>query len=330
MRLFRVAALAAASLVATATFAAAQNTPNPATPYPDRPIRMIVPYVAGGATDALARLFSAKMQEQMKVAIIVENRPGAGGNVGTDAVAKAAPDGYTLLFNINGHAISPSIYKSQPFDADKDFARVTQLVSTSTVIVVNPKVPARTFQDLIALAKARPGVLNYGNTGIGNSLHLIMELLKAENGMDIQMVPFRGDAPLFQALLSGDIEVALVPTSAAKSHIESGAVRALGISTIQRSPTLPDVATIAEQGMPGFEYTGWMGLFAPAKTPRPIIDRLYREARAAIDAPDMQKRLEALEVTPVGSTPEAFDKMYFADRARFAKVVRDAKIPQID
>ncbi|MDB5572368.1 MAG: Tripartite-type tricarboxylate transporter, receptor component TctC [Hyphomicrobiales bacterium] len=328
MRLFRVAALAAASLFATASLAAPALAQT--APYPDKPIRMIVPYVAGGATDALARLFAAKMQEQMKVAIIVENRPGAGGNVGTDAVAKAAPDGYTLLFNINGHAISPSIYKSQPFDADKDFARVTQLVSTSTVIVVNPKVPAKTFPELVALAKAKPGVLNYGNTGIGNSLHLIMELLKAENGMDIQMVPFRGDAPLFQSLLAGDLEVALVPTSAAKSHIESGAVRALGISTLQRSPTLPDVPTIAEQGMPGFQYTGWMGIFAPAKTPRPIIDRLYREAKAAVDAPEMKKRLEALEVTPVASTPEEFDKMYFADRERFAKVVRDAKIPQID
>lgn len=298
--------------------------------FPDKPVRMIVPYVAGGATDAVARLFAAKFQEQMKVAIVVENRAGAGGNIGTDAVAKAAPDGYTVLFNINGQAISPSIYKSLPFDADKDFIRVSQLVSTSTVIVVHPKVPAKTLQELVALAKAKPGVLNYGSTGIGNSLHLTMELLKKETGTDIQMVPFRGDAPLFQSLLSGDIEIALVPTSAAKPHIESGAVRAIGITTAQRTPSMPDVPTIAEQGLPNFIVAGWMGLFLPAHTPRAIVERYWQETRAAIAASDIQSRLATMELLPVGNSPEEFDKVYRDDRARFARVIKEANIPLQD
>jgi tripartite-type tricarboxylate transporter receptor subunit TctC len=295
--------------------------------FPTKPIRMIVPYVAGGATDALARLFAAKFQGQMKVAVIIENRAGAGGNIGTDAVAKSAPDGYTVLFNINGQAISPSIYKSLPFDADRDFIRVTQLVSTSTVVVVNPKVPARNLQELVALAKSKPGVLNYGSTGIGNSLHLSMELLKRETGTDIQMVPFRGDAPLFQSLLTGDIEIALVPTSAAKPQIEAGSVVAIGITTAKRSPTLPDVPTIAEQGLPDFIVSGWMGLFLPAGTPKDIVERYWLETRSAIEAPDMLERLATMELQPVGSSPQEFDAVYYADRARFAKVIKEANIP---
>jgi tripartite-type tricarboxylate transporter receptor subunit TctC len=295
--------------------------------FPNKPIRMIVPYVAGGATDALARLFAAKFQGQMKVAVIIENRAGAGGNIGTDAVAKSAPDGYTVLFNINGQAISPSIYKSLPFDADRDFIRVTQLVSTSTVVVVNPKVPARNLQELVALAKLKPGVLNYGSTGIGNSLHLSMELLKRETGTDIQMVPFRGDAPLFQSLLTGDIEIALVPTSAAKPQIEAGSVAAIGITTAKRSPTLPDVPTIAEQGLPDFIVSGWMGLFLPTGTPKDIVERYWLETRSAIEAPDMVERLATMELQPVGSSPREFDAVYYADRERFAKVIKEANIP---
>ncbi|MDF2120563.1 tripartite tricarboxylate transporter substrate binding protein [Roseiarcaceae bacterium H3SJ34-1] len=313
--------LAFGVLMATAGHAGAQQD------FPNKPIRMIVPYVAGGATDALARLFAAKFQSQMKVAVIIENRAGAGGNIGTDAVAKSAPDGYTVLFNINGQAISPSIYKSLPFDADRDFIRVTQLVSTSTVVVVNPKVPARNLKELVALAKSKPGVLNYGSTGIGNSLHLSMELLKRETGTDIQMVPFRGDAPLFQSLLTGDIEIALVPTSAAKPQIEAGSVAAIGITTAKRSPTLPDVPTIAEQGLPDFIVSGWMGLFLPAGTPHDIVERYWLETRSAIEAPDMLERLAAMELQPVGSSPQEFDAVYFADRERFAKVIKEANIP---
>ena len=317
----RTSVLAFGVLSALAGPAAAQQD------FPNRPIRMIVPYVAGGATDALARIFAAKFQNQMKVAVVIENRAGAGGNIGTDAVAKSAPDGYTILFNINGQAISPSIYKSLPFDADRDFIRVTQLVSTSTVVVVNPKVPARNLKELVALAKSKPGVLNYGSTGIGNSLHLSMELLKRETGTDIQMVPFRGDAPLFQSLLTGDIEIALVPTSAAKPQIEAGAVVPIGITTAKRSPTLPNVPTIAEQGLPDFIVAGWMGLFLPTGTPNDIVERYWLETRSAIETPDMQERLATMELQPVGSAPKEFDAVYFADRERFARIIKEANIP---
>jgi len=317
----RTSVLAFGVLSALAGPAAAQQD------FPNRPIRMIVPYVAGGATDALARIFAAKFQNQMKVAVVIENRAGAGGNIGTDAVAKSAPDGYTILFNINGQAISPSIYKSLPFDADRDFIRVTQLVSTSTVVVVNPKVPARNLKELVALAKSKPGVLNYGSTGIGNSLHLSMELLKRETGTDIQMVPFRGDAPLFQSLLTGDIEIALVPTSAAKPQIEAGAVVPIGITTAKRSPTLPNVPTIAEQGLPDFIVAGWMGLFLPTGTPNDIVERYWLETRSAIETPDMQERLATMELQPVGSAPKDFDAVYFADRERFARIIKEANIP---
>jgi len=315
------------SILAFGVFAAVAVPAKAQQDFPNKPIRMIVPYVAGGATDALARLFAAKYQSQMKVAVVIENRAGAGGNIGTDAVAKSPPDGYTVLFNINGQAISPSIYKSLPFDADRDFIRVSQLVSTSTIVVVNPKVPARNLKELVALAKSKPGVLNYGSTGIGNSLHLSMELLKRETGTDIQMVPFRGDAPLFQSLLTGDIQIALVPTSAAKPQIEAGAVVPIGITTAKRSPTLPDIPTIAEQGLPDFVISGWMGLFLPAGTPHEIVERYWLETRTAIEAPDMIERLATMELQPVGSSPQEFDAVYLADRARFAKVIKEANIP---
>jgi len=235
-----------------------------------------------------------------------------------------------VLFNINGHAISPSIYKSLPFDADKDFVRVTQLVSTNSVLVVLPSLPVKSFQEFVAYVKANPGKLNYGSTGIGNSLHLIMEMLKHEEGMDIQMVPFRGDAPLFTAMFSGEIQAAVVPLISAKQHIDSGALRPLAVMTIKRAGPLPDVPTVAEQGLPGFDVPGWMGLFAPAGTPRPIVERLWRESQKALAAPDVTPVIANLGLEAVGSSPDDFDKRYFADREKFARVISDAHIPLQD
>ena len=311
-----------AAIIAAPAFAQAQ--------WPSKPITMVVPYLAGGATDALARIVAAKLQDQLKVSVLVENKGGAGGNLGTGIVAKSPPDGYTILFNINGHAIAPAIYKQLNYDADKDFLRITQLVRTASVFVIDPKLPAKSFQEFVALAKANPGKFNYGSTGVGNSLHLTMELLKKETGMAIEMVPFRGDAPLFTSMFSSELQCAVVPMISGKPHIDSGAVRALGVTTINRVASLPDVPTIAEQGLPGFELGGWMGLFAPAGTPRPIVDRLYRESKAAIEAADLKPRLANLALEPVGSSPEEFDKIYFADREKFVRVVRDAKVPLQD
>lgn len=318
-------ALAGALLALAAPIFSAQ-----AQTWPAAPIKMVVPYAAGGATDAFARIIAGKLQDQMKTSVIVDDKAGAGGNLGTSFVAKSAPDGYTVLFNINGHAISPAIYKSLTYDADKDFLRVTQLVSTTSVLVALPSLPVKTFQELVAYAKANPGKLNYGSTGIGNSLHLTMELLKHETGMDIQMVPFRGDAPLFTAMFAGEVQLAVVPMITAMTHIQSGALRPLGVTTAKRAGPLPDVPTIAEQGLPGFDIQGWMGLFVPAATPRPIIDRLWAESKTALAAPDVIEVMKSLALDPVGSSPEEFDKRYFADRALFQRVIKDAKIPLQD
>jgi len=319
MHMFRLLTGALLALCLACPPAAAQAWPN-------RPIRIIVPYAAGGAMDILARLLSTKLQEQMGTPVLVENRSGAGGNMGADAVAKSAPDGYTILFNINGHAIAPAIYKSLPFNPDKDFAPITQLFSTATAFVVLPSLPVRSFQEFVTLAKSRPGALNYGSTGIGNSLHLTMELLMRETDMKMTMVPFRGDAPLFQSFMSNDVQAAVVPTVAARQQMDSGIIRVLGVSSAKRLAAMSDIPTIQEQGLPNFESTGWMGLFAPAGTPRPIIERLANEARTAIMAPDMTPRFVSFGVEPVAQGPEAMDAVYKADRIKFEKIVKEANI----
>ena len=298
--------------------------------WPTRPIRIIVPYVAGGATDVFARLVAAKLQDQLGTPVIIENRGGAGGNIGTDVVAKSAPDGYTLLLNINGHAIAPAIYKSLPFDPDKDFIPVTQMVATATAFVVQPSLPVKNFQEFIALAKSKPGVLNYGSTGIGNALHLTMELLMRDTGIKMEMVPFRGDAPLFQGFMSGDVHAAVVPTAGAKQHIDSGVVRAIGVTSARRVAAMADVPTLVEQGLPDFVVSGWIGLFAPAGTPRPIIERLAKEVRIAIMAPDMEPRLFSFGLEPAVDGPEAFGERYKADRIKFQRIIKEANIAQQD
>jgi tripartite-type tricarboxylate transporter receptor subunit TctC len=319
--------------LALATFIAAAGlalSPAYAQPYPGKPIRIIVPYAAGGAVDVVARLVSAKLQDSLGQPVIVENRAGAGGNAGADAVAKSAPDGYTILQNTNGHAISPALYRNLPFDTARDFIPVTQLVGTSTVLVANPKLPAKSLKDLIALARARPGTLNYGMTGVGNSLHLTMEMLKRAADIDIQAIPYRGDALLNPALIAGEIDVAIVPIATAVPLIESGLLRALAINSARRSPVLPNVPTAAEDAIPGFEASGWQGYFVPARTPRDIVALIAREAAKALAAPDVQERIRAMGNDPVGSTPEEFEKRFRADLAKFAKVVKEAKIPTQD
>jgi tripartite-type tricarboxylate transporter receptor subunit TctC len=299
----------------------------PAQTYPSKPIRIVVPFAAGGAVDAVARIFSAKLQESLAQPVIVENRAGAGGVTGSDLVAKSPPDGYTILQNTNGQAISPAIYRTLPFDTLKDFIPVTQLVATSTVLVANPKVPAKSVKDLIALAKANPGKLNYGMTGVGNSLHLTMEMLKRAAGIDIQAIPYRGDALLNPALIAGEIDVAIVPIGTIVPLIEGGQLRALAVNSAKRSPVLPNVPTVSEDAIPGFEAAGWQGYFVPAGTPREIIARIQRETAKAVAAADTEARLKAMGNDPVASTPDEFDAKFRADVAKFQQVVREAGIP---
>jgi len=324
MRCWRLATAILYGALAVLAFGIVAAT---AQPYPSKPIRIVVPFAAGGAVDALARIISAKLQEQLGQPVIVENRAGAGGMTGADLVAKSPPDGYTILQNTNGQAISPAIYRTLPFDTLKDFIPVTQLVATSTVLVANPKLPAKTVQELIAHAKTHPGKLNYGMTGVGNSLHLTMEMFKRAAGIDIQAVPYRGDALLNPALIAGEIDVAIVPIGTIVPLIEGGQLRALAVNSAKRSAVLPDVPTVSEAAIPGFEAAGWQGYFVPASTPREIVERIQREAAAAIALPDMQARLKAMGNDPVASTSNEFNVKFRADVAKFQQVVREAGIP---
>jgi tripartite-type tricarboxylate transporter receptor subunit TctC len=305
-------------------------TPAAAQNYPTKPIRIVVPFAAGGAVDLLARIMGQKLSESLGQPVVIENRPGAGGNVAADLVAKSPPDGYTILQVTNGLAISPALYRKLPFDPVKDLAPVTQLVASQLLLVATPSLPAKTTGELIALAKAKPGTLNYGMTGVGNPLHLTMEMLMHAAGVKFQAIPYRGDAPLNTALIAGEVQLAVVPFSTAVPNIQSGRLRALGIAGAKRSPALPDVPTIAESGVAGFESASWQGWFVPAGTPREVIALIQREAAKALKLPDVRARMDATANEVVGSTPQEFAIKYKADTARFAKVVKDAGIPLQD
>ncbi len=310
--------------------ALASSSPAAAQSFPTKPIRIVVPFVAGGAVDLLARIMGQKLTEALGQPVIIENRPGAGGNTATDLVAKSPPDGYTILQVTNGLAISPALYRKLPFDPVKDLAPVTQLVASQLLLVATPSLPAKTTRELIELARAKPGSLNYGMTGIGNPLHLTVEMLMHAAGVKFQPIPYRGDAPLNTALIAGEVHLAVVPFSTAKPNIDSGVLRALGIAGPKRSPSLPDVPTIAESGLAGFESSSWQGWFVPAGTPREVIALIQREAAKALNMPDVRARMDATANEVVGSTPEAFATRYKSDLVRFAAIVKDAGIPPQD
>src|SRR5262245_23623854 len=320
----RRALLIACALVLVGAAPAAAQT------YPAKPIRIVVPFVAGGTVDLLARMLGQKLTESLGQPVIIENRPGAGGNTAADLVAKSPPDGYTILQVTNGLAISPALYKKLPFDPVRDLAPVTQLVASQLLLVATPSLPVKTTRELIALAKSKPGTLNYGMTGVGVPLHLTMEMLMHAAGVRFQAIPYRGDAPLNTALIAGEVHLAIVPFATAKPNIDAGQVRALGIAGAARSPALPNVPTIAESGVPGFESGSWQGWFVPAGTPPEVIALIQREAAKALKMPDVRARMDATANEIVGSMPGQFAVKYKADMAQFAKVVKDAGIPQQD
>jgi tripartite-type tricarboxylate transporter receptor subunit TctC len=298
--------------------------------YPVRPVRIIVPFAAGGAVDDLARIIGAKLGPALGQPVLVENHAGAGGNLGADLVAKSAPDGHTILQTTNGQAISPSLYRALPFDAVTDFVPVTQLVASTLVLVAAPGLPAASTAELIALAKARPGKLNYGSSGVGNPLHLTMEMIKFAAGIEIQPVPYRGDAQINSALMAGEVEVAVVPLATSLPLIGAGRLRALAVTSARRSAALPDVPTVAESGIPGFASSSWQGFFVAARTPRDMVDLIQRETAKVLQAADVRARLAALSYEPVGSTPEEFAAYFKSELARFAGVVKQAQIPPQD
>jgi tripartite-type tricarboxylate transporter receptor subunit TctC len=298
--------------------------------FPGKPVRIVVPFAAGGAVDDLARLIGAKLAASFHQPVVVENHAGVGGNLGADVVAKSAPDGSTILQTTNGQAISPSLYRKLPFDAVADFVPVTQLVASTLVLVAGPSQPVGSTQELIALAKSRPGHLNYGSSGVGNPLHLTMEMIKFAAGIEIVPVPYRGDAQINTALMAGEVEVAVVPLATSLPLIAAGKLRALAVTSARRSAVLPDVPTIAESGVAGFASSSWQGFFVPARTPRDIVDTIQRETAKVLQAPDMRARLAALTYEPVGSTPQEFEAFFKLELARFAGVVKQAHIPPQD
>jgi tripartite-type tricarboxylate transporter receptor subunit TctC len=295
--------------------------------FPNQPVRIVVPFAAGGAVDSVARIVGQKMSESLGQPVVIENKPGAGGNLAADTVARAAPDGYTVLLTTNGHAISPSLYRTLPFDVMTDFIPVTQLIESPLLLVASNKLPVNSLSDLIKLAKEKPGGLNYGSTGVGNPLHLSMEMLKKATGIDVAAIPYKGDAPLNTALIAGEVDLAIVPVATGRANVESKTVKGLAVTTAQRSKALPNLPTVAEQGVAGYDTGSWQGFFVPAKTPRDVVQRLYQETKKALDAPEVRERLKGFVADPVASTPEAFAQKFKDDAAKYAKIVKDANIP---
>jgi tripartite-type tricarboxylate transporter receptor subunit TctC len=324
MRPFKlILALVVAGFGLQAHLAGAQN-------FPTKPVRIIVPFAAGGAVDVLARLTGGKLQDSFHQPVIVENRPGAGGNLGADLVAKSPPDGYTILLTPNGQAISPSLYRNLPYDGRNDLTPVTQLVASNLVLVASPKSSITSVRELIAQAKANPGKLNYGSSGVGNPLHLTMEMFKHAAGIDIVAIPYKSDAEINTSLISGDTQVAVVPLATARQLIEDGQLRALGVTGGRRATATPDIPTVAEGGVPGFESASWQGFFVAAKTPPDVVAAIQRETAKVLQMPDVNQRLKAFAYEPVGSTPEQFGTYFRAEIDKFAKVVKDAHIPTMD
>jgi tripartite-type tricarboxylate transporter receptor subunit TctC len=297
--------------------------------YPSRPIRLVVPFPAGGATDTVARMIGQKAGEAAGQTFIIDNRGGAAGNIGSDNVAKSPGDGYNVLQTVSALSLSPALYRKLPFDPVKDLATVTQLTASPLIIVANVKTGISSLKDLIDRAKAKPGALNFGSGGVGNPQHLTMEMLKAAAGIDMVHVPYKGDAPLFNSLLGGDIELACVPLSTALPHIQAGTLKAIAVTGATRVASLADVPTVAET-FPGFISTSWQGWFVPASTPRDIVMKLNGYARAALQTPEVLAALKTFGSEPVGNSPEEFAASFKAEVERFTKVVNDLKLPPQD
>ncbi|KAF1070690.1 tripartite tricarboxylate transporter substrate binding protein [Variovorax sp.] len=315
MKLLRY--LASTLLVCLPLVAAAQ-----AGGFPDKAIRIVVPFPPGGATDAAARLVAVKMSEHWGQPVVVDNRAGAGGNVGSDLVAKAPADGYTLVMGVTGsHAINTSLYSKMPYDPVVDFVAISQVAVVPNVLVVHPSVPAKNLAELVALAKKEPGKLNYASLGNGTAAHLGMEMLKAEAGVDITHVPYKGSAPAVSDLLAGQVQMMVDGLPSALPHVKAGKLRAIALTSLRRSPSLPDLPTIAES-YPGFYADAWSGLFAPKGTPQPVVDKLSAEVQRILKLPEVREKLAALGAEPVGSTQAEFAAHVKKEIDKWAKVVK--------
>ena len=290
--------------------------------YPARPIRFVVPFPPGAATDALARIIGQKLAEGVGQPVVVDNRAGAGGTLGTDVVAKAVPDGYTLLMAGAAHAINASLYARLPYDPQRDFAAVTLVAFLPNVLVAHPGVPAANIRELVALAKARPGQLNYASGGSGSTAHLAMELLKTNAGIDVVHVPYKGGGQAMNDLLGGQVSLLFTSLYSAQPQVKAGKLRALGVASAKRTPFAPEVPTIAESGLPGYSVIAWYGVMVPAQTPPATVARLHAEIAKGLKTPDSQERFAGQGAELVVNTPAEFAAHVRTEIAKWAKVVK--------
>jgi tripartite-type tricarboxylate transporter receptor subunit TctC len=306
----------AAALLAASGLTAAQT-------YPNRPIRMVVPLSPGGFADVPARLVAPKLSAALGQQVFVENKPGAGGTIGADFVAKSKPDGYTLLFTGTPHVISAWLYKNLPYDALKDFAPVALVASGPYVVVVNPQLSVNSVRELVALAKAQPGAIDFASSGNGSAQHLVGALFNSMAGIELNHVPYKGSGPAMQDLVSGQVKVSFAGIPNVMTHVRSGRLRALAVTTPQRSPDLPDVPTVAEAGVPGYEATLWLNLAAPAGTPPEIVQRLYAEIGKVLQDPEVLQGFRAAGVEASLLDPHALGAFMRSEHEKWGKVVRD-------
>jgi len=318
-RTLTLAAASALGLLALTPLAAQAQA------FPTKAITIIVPFSAGGTTDILARVLGQFISKDLGQPVIIDNRAGAGGNIGTQLVARAAPDGYTILMGTVGtHAINQSLYPKLAFDPIKDFAPLTRVALVPNLLVANPAQPFKTVKELMAYAKANPGKVTFGSSGSGTSIHLSGELFKQMAGVDIQHVAYKGSAPAVNDLLGNHIAIMFDNMPSAISHVKAGKLRPLAVTTAQRSPALPDVPTIAEAGVPGYEATSWFGLLAPAKTPAPVVAKLNAAILKALADPDVKKKLLEQGAEPAGETPAQFAAFIASETVKWGKIVKQS------
>ena len=305
---------------------AAGQAPSPSADYPNRVVRTIVPYTPATGPDVLARTIGAKLAERWKQPVVVENRPGASGNIGAEAVAKSAPDGYTVMLNVTTLAITPALYPSLPFDPVKSFAPIGLIATGNIVLVVNSAVPAKNAQEFVALAKSKPGAIKYSSPGNGTPQHVAMELFKLQTATDLLHVPYKGAAGAVTDLLGGQVETSLLPVHQARSHVESGKVRVLGVVSGSRTPLWPDVPTFGEQGFGGIEADLWFGYWAPAGTPPQILAKINQDVAQVLALPDVREALTKQGLVPTPAGPEELAATLRRELDRWGKVVREAKV----
>ncbi|NML15930.1 Bug family tripartite tricarboxylate transporter substrate binding protein [Azohydromonas caseinilytica] len=311
----------AVSAVATAPAAAQPGS------WPSRPVTIVVPFPPGGGTDTGARIVAEQLSRRWGQTVVVENKGGAAGQIGADMVAKAKPDGHTLLMgNIGTQAINPALYKKLPYDANKAFAPVSLVAELPLAMMVNPNVPAKTVKDFVTYAKAKPGQLSYSSSGAGGGPHLAAEMFKDSTGAFIVHVPYRGGGPAVSDLIAGHVQLSFMTVFEASGHIKAGKLRALAVTSDKRVPALPEVPTLAEAGVPGFNSISWIGLLAPAGTPQEVTDKIAADVRAVMAQDEVKKKFSDLGAVPAAGTPAAFGKLIDDDRKRYAQIIQDRKI----